>query len=62
MSLGRHKRRWEVDVKTEIKIVGYESVDWVLFVEKYGPAVGFYEQGNETFGFRKIPGIYWLAE
>jgi hypothetical protein len=27
--LGRTKRRWEDDIKTELKETGYKSVDWI---------------------------------
>jgi hypothetical protein len=28
-SLGRHRRRWEDNIKTDLQEVGYEGMDWI---------------------------------
>jgi hypothetical protein len=42
--LGRSRRRWEVDIKIDLRETGLKSVDWIYL------AVGSCEHGNEPSG------------
>ena len=61
-TLGKPRRRWEDNIRTDLQEVGLGGVwtgsTWV----KVGTGGGHLWRGWWTFGFRKMRGIFWLAE
>jgi hypothetical protein len=44
--LGGPRRRWENNIKIDIKDIGYEGVNWIHLVQERGPVAGSSEQDN----------------
>ncbi|KAJ4448542.1 hypothetical protein ANN_10560 [Periplaneta americana] len=50
--LGRPRRRWEDNIKMDLREVGYDDRDWIN-LHRIGTAGGLCEGGNEPSGFLK---------
>ena len=51
------RRRWEDEMKMDLQDVEYGGMEWVEVAQDRGCC----ECGGETFRFRTVPGISWLA-
>jgi hypothetical protein len=48
--LGRPRRRWENNVRMDLRETGWEVVDWIHRAQGQGPMAGCCEHGNEPSG------------
>jgi hypothetical protein len=48
-TLGRPKRRWEDNIKMDLREIGFGDVDWIHWVQDRDRA-GSCEHGNEPLG------------
>jgi hypothetical protein len=46
-SLGRSRRRWEDNIKMDLRETGIDGVNWIRLAQDGGPMAGFCEHGNE---------------
>jgi len=44
-SLGRHRRRWKIYIKTDLIRLGWEGVDWINLLRQ--TLAGSFEYGNQ---------------
>jgi hypothetical protein len=51
--LGRHKHRLEVNIKTDLRDVGWGGMDWIDLAQDRGQVAGSCEYDNEPSGFIK---------
>jgi hypothetical protein len=60
-SLGRPRRRWENNIKIDLRKIGFEV--WIGFIWlRTGPVSGSCEHGNYPSIFIKMREISWPAE
>ena len=60
-TLGRPRRRSEDNIKTNLKEIGWEFVDWIDLAQDMDSVALMWAQ-YWTFGFHKMGGISWIAE
>jgi hypothetical protein len=48
--LGRHRHRWEDNIKMNLREIGWEVVDWMDLTQDRHHVAGSYEHGNEPSG------------
>ena len=48
--LGRPRRRWEDNIKTYLREVGWGGMDWIELAQDRGQLAGTCECGNELWG------------
>jgi hypothetical protein len=46
--LGRRRRKWEGNIRMDLREIGWERVDWIYLAQD--PLAGSCEYGNETLG------------
>jgi hypothetical protein len=51
--LGRPRRRWEVNIKMDLRETGIDGAKWILLAQDKSPMAGFCEHGNEPSGSMK---------
>jgi hypothetical protein len=54
--LGRPKRKWENNIKINVREIGWGGTDWIHLAEDREEWRGSCEHGNEPSGFQKILG------
>jgi hypothetical protein len=47
--LGRPRRRWEDNIKMDLREIGLDVVDWIHLAQGYGPVTSSCEQDNGPF-------------
>jgi hypothetical protein len=52
--LGRHRCRWEDNIKINLQEVGCGGIDWIQLAQDRGHVAGICECGNEPSGFIKF--------
>jgi hypothetical protein len=49
--LGRPRRRWEDNIKMDLREMGIDGANWIRLAQDMAhPLVGFFEPGNESSG------------
>jgi hypothetical protein len=56
--LGRPRRRWEDNIKMDLREIGIDGTNWIRLCSGGGPVVGFHEHRNEPSGFIKKAGYF----
>jgi hypothetical protein len=51
--IGRARRRWEDNVRMDLREIGYKAVDRIHLVQDRGPMMSCCVQGNEHSGSMK---------
>jgi hypothetical protein len=54
--LGRPRRRWDENIKMDLRETGMDGVNWIRLAQ--GPVAGFCEHGNELSGSMKKGGLF----
>jgi hypothetical protein len=45
--LGRSRRRWEDDIKMDLREIGIDGVNWIRLAQDKDPVLGFCEHSND---------------
>jgi hypothetical protein len=48
--LERPRRRWEYNIKMDVREIGIDEANWIQVAQGRGPVVGFCEHCNEPSG------------
>jgi hypothetical protein len=48
--LGSPRRRWEDNIKKDLREIGWGGMDWINMVQIQGPMAGSCEHGNKPSG------------
>jgi hypothetical protein len=61
ISRGRPRRRWEDNIRLDLREIGWEGVEWIYLADG-SDQCGLLWTRSWTFGFYKVRGIYWPVE
>jgi hypothetical protein len=53
---GRHRRRWEDNIKMDLREIGIDGANWIRLAHDRVPVAGFCQHGNEPSGSIKKAG------
>jgi hypothetical protein len=56
--LGRLMRRWEDNIKLDLREIGIDGVNWIQLAQDRVQWRAFVEHGNEPLGSIKKPGYF----
>jgi hypothetical protein len=60
--LGRPRRRWEDNIKMDLRETGIDGANWIQLAQDRVLVAGLCEYGNEPSGYVRKRDIFWQAE
>jgi hypothetical protein len=58
--LGRYRRRWDDNIKLDLREIGIDGANWIAGTLE-GPVAGFCEHGNEPLGSMRKAGYVLIS-
>jgi hypothetical protein len=59
--LGRSRRRWEDNIKMDLREIGIDGANWIRLAQDRVPDAGFCERSNEPSGSTKKAGYFLIS-